>query len=113
MNLEQALSFSSISTVGVDGCSFAPELGVTLYCEMHDYLLVHLVRKSRPLSGRQIQLLYDQGFNSNYSLTRLQADRLFRDGLAKKVRQTTGLKSLGYRLVKWTYYYAVRLRSLI
>ena len=111
MKLAQALTFSSLSDIKVDGCTLSPELGVRKYCKMHDHLLIHLVSKSHGNNGNQIRFITDKSLS--FTMTRLQADRLFRDGLHEKVESKSGLSKAGYFLVKWIYYSAVRARSII
>jgi len=112
MLLVQALKFSQLSTVAVDGCTFAPELGVSVYCKMHDHLLIQLVGEHRGLNDKQKQYLIEQGLITS-TLTRKEADILFKEGLSQKVEQSKGISKLSYWLVKWVYYFTVRLRSII
>jgi len=112
MNLEQALKFSKLSIVETDGCTLAPELGITEYCTMHDHLLIHLVSMTHIINTNQIEYLMSIDSYSK-AMTRLEADELFRQGLAKKAEDTVGLRRLGYRIIEWSYYGAVILRSLV
>ncbi len=111
MKLDQALRFSELSSVRVDGCTLAPELGVKVYCNMHDHLLIHLASKTHGMGMSQVLFLSENGLSNE--MTRHQADRLFRDGLAEKVEKTDGLRKTGYWVVKWVYYSFVRARSIV
>ena len=81
---------------------------------MHDRLLAQLVDFTHPVNRWQIDYLTSISINHlDYFPTRLDADRLFRDGLAEKVDSKDGLAKAGYWFVKWSYYSAVRFLSLV
>ncbi|MDH5426183.1 MAG: hypothetical protein OEY29_14435 [Gammaproteobacteria bacterium] len=109
MNLKQALRFSELSTVKVDGCTFSPEFGISRYCRMHDHVLIHLVNKTHNMNTIQLEFIANENIKD---ITRLIADNLFKQGLQEKVESKSGIKKIGYLFVKWIYYSAVRLRSI-
>lgn len=93
MDLEQALAFTELKKSegwsSKDHCTFAPNLGIKEYCDMHDCL---------------IEFKPDD-------MTRLEADDLFFDGICEKAR----LSSFGWRyyIVAIVYWCGVRLQHYI
>lgn len=107
MNLAQAREISRLSTAPSDGCTFAPDLGFSQFCTMHDHLLQHFVYKTHPLNGDQIKYLAARDMLDT-TLTRKQADHLFREALNEKIDHSADPgRKVWYWFWRNVYYFGV------
>ena len=120
ISVTHALRISELSDLPSDECTWAPELGVGKYCDMHDKMLGHF-HDGELLNAAQLDYMELVGL-IGLEMSRSDIDKVFRDGLNEKIHsivlKINGprlliriAKRVGYWFVKWGYYYAVTLRS--